>query len=185
MGFLAQNSDFGPFSVKMGFLALFCQFPPSRQGGFYINPSRRGPVTPFSGFCGVWPGEALKGPFSLIFPIFGENGPFPVPRLGWGSGSPPGSRGGDRAPARGVDVKPPSRGGPERGSRAPGAQIWARTPKRGPETSRRPLRAPLGGCAPSRTPRRGLFYINPSRRGPVPGPGARRSRRDLVPGPGV
>jgi len=32
---------------------------------------------------------------------------------------------------------------------------------------------PLQGAGdPSRTPRRGLFYINPSRRGPVPVPGS-------------
>jgi len=30
------------------------------------------------------------------------------------------------------------------------------------------------GISPGRPPRRGLFYINPSRRGPVPGPGSGR-----------
>jgi len=41
---------------------------------FYINPSRRGPVTPFSGFSGSEPGEAREAPFWGFFwkiPLFG------------------------------------------------------------------------------------------------------------------
>jgi len=84
--------------------------------------------------------------------------------------------GGDRAPPRGVDVKP-------RGNRGPGR---AQTPSGAPEGSKalsRALASPLGGAlgAPetakipvlgisrTRPLPRGGFYINPSRRGPVPG----------------
>jgi len=66
-----------------------------RRGGFYINPSRRGPAVPGGGSGDRGPGRALRTSPGGLFP----------PRPGWGSQKPlPGNRG---APARGVDVKPP------------------------------------------------------------------------------
>jgi len=49
MGFLAQNPDFGPFLLKTGFFRLFSHPRPLPRGGFYINPSRRGPAVPGGG----------------------------------------------------------------------------------------------------------------------------------------
>jgi len=47
---------------------------------FYINPSRRGPVTPdLPDLAGI-PGKGPKWAFSGIFPIFGENGQFRTPQ---------------------------------------------------------------------------------------------------------
>jgi len=79
-----------------------------------------------------------------------------------------GPRDGDRAPPRGVDVKPlaepglpapaPGLEGPRRALRTvPGPRRGPPAPGRlgGPDSRTRPLR-------------RGGFYINPSRRGPVP-----------------
>jgi len=140
-----------------------------RGGCFYINPSRRGPVAGFWGFSGpTWRGEVLD------------------PR-----GGPPGDSGnrvsetspgtGDRAPARGVDVKPPSPRWPSRtsgpgglksspghprgrsaGVPDPGALVSRTSWSPGPGSGT--LRDPGRALRPR--PRRG-FYINPSRRGPA------------------
>jgi len=110
---------------------------------------------------------------------------------------------GDRAPPRGVDVKQPPPGRPPRGH---GAESWGSTGPLGPGRVPRPgpgirdpvlaspggLPRPGGGLSRppdpevrDRPPPRGGFYINPSRRGPVPGPGGPppepgfRSLRDL------
>jgi len=108
----------------------------------------------------------------------------------------PRSRTGDRAPARGVDVKEPSRRRPDPGSRSPGSGAppegsplpgyplgpqGARFPDPGPGSPRIPdpgSRIPRdlaevseGLPRPRGRAPEGLFYINPSRRGPVPGPG--------------
>jgi len=90
----------------------------------------------------------------------------------------PGNRG---APARGVDVKPPSRRGPGSG-KDPKSGIWGflgpsgglgDLPGRPGDPSRGPEDPPDGSGDPAG---RG-FYINPSRRGPAvpagPGPGDR------------
>jgi len=112
----------------------------------------------------------------------------------------PGYRGpcpaGDRAPARGVDVKPPSRGwlprppGPGslldqvRGLPRPLPRAGAGDPRSRDPSPWEPspvsgaLRGPRWPSGPSRAARRGLFYINPSRRGPAP-------RRRGVPRDGV
>jgi len=105
---------------------------------------------------------------------------------------------GRRAPPRGVDVKAtpaalgaglpgPPPGGPGFGRipgipdpRSPRTGPRSRRSRRGPAAPPRPLGAP-------RPPRRGLFYINPSRRGPVPVPGTwvwgtRTARRKVTPG---
>jgi len=112
-------------------------------------------------------------------PLYGA-GVSPGPREGSpGPGTPGGGpRPRDRAPARGVDVKPPLR---EPGTGLPG-------PLRGPKRASGGLRDPGTGSgqpgAPeepgsrTRYPARGWFYINPSRRGPVPG----RDRQETPPG---
>jgi len=84
---------------------------------------------------------------------------------------------GDRAPARGVDVKPPSRRGlgscksPKWGFWPVSAPLgaWGRPPG----DPGRPEKG-LGTLPGLREPGRGQgFYINPSRRGPVAPPGPR------------
>jgi len=167
--------------------------------------------------CAAPPGETPGRP------LFGD---LPAPGRRW----PPRTlRRGHRAPARGVDVKPPPRRRPGTGFGPPEAPGWSRTPSRGPGdllgalpgpwgrgspvpdpgagvVLHQPLAAvpgrPQGGRKPLKTPKngflaqnpdfgpfsrkmpffghfgisreisRGGFYINPSRRGPVPGPGA-------------
>jgi len=104
------------------------------------------------------------------------------PLRGFRSPGPSGE--GHRAPARGVDVKPPS---PERSPGVPGlarAPGEPRTPSRGPGGSGRPPRPLRGPWNPSPGSRGGWFYINPSRRGPVPGRGTPPGVRDC-PGTGV
>jgi len=86
-------------------------------------------------------------------------------------GPPAGSRDGDRAPPRGVDVKQPLRGGPGRASGAPGRGLGLPAGSRGPGSGKWPFPGPWTARAPRRPPRRRGFYINPSRRGPVPGSG--------------
>jgi len=148
------------------------RFPEPPGGGFTSTPRAGAPRFPGRGF---WtPGQAgrdsdLPGPFS------GPLGTL-VP------GPPPGNRG---APARGVDVKPPSRGRRARGpgpsgtlrdpplgargpwSRAPGSRDPGRFPDLVPRSSGQGLGDPPGlPGVPRPLPRRG-FYINPSRRGPA------------------
>jgi len=115
-----------------------------------------------------------------------EEGILPSPL--WGSpgpGSRQGSAPGRRAPARGVDVKPPPGrdfGGPKK----PLFGVWApfypqNQVPRGPPPRTKLEKGPkmaiiphfgvflgiLGPRSPFRAPRGGCFYINPSRRGPV------------------
>jgi len=65
------------------------------RGGFYINPSRRGPAVPRGGSGDLGSREGRKGPSG------GPGRRTPLPGL---RETPAGNRG---APARGVDVKPP------------------------------------------------------------------------------
>jgi len=179
MGIFATFPAFWPFLAKMGTFTRIRTLP---QGWFYINPSRRGPVPGILPIFGSWregSRKAPKGPFSEISPKFGEKG---VP----GPGGPrpvPGSPGRRRAPARGVDVKPPSRAGPGPGSQGLGAQDQGSGPlgpgdlpgdPSGPLQGG-PVRRPgtaSGGCFTS-TPRAGA--LSPSRgpgvaAGPCPRP---------------
>jgi len=158
---------FGDFGVSDPILAI-------PGGCFYINPSRRGPVAHFRGF---WEVPRLGG-------IFGSPG-----NPGWGlvPGRCPGrsrralpARAGDRAPARGVDVKPPPRRSP--GTPGTGSGTWEALPwgqgsplglpedPSGPGGSWRspdPGSGPRpGGCFTS-TPRGGA--LSPSRRPRGPG----------------
>jgi len=147
----------------MAILAIFQPFPDPARGGFYINPSRRGPAVPKKAVFGPSPGKPRKRRF---FGIFGENAPF------WGfspsRGSrplpdPPGYRG---APARGVDVKPPSPGLPGPGPGFPGPPGWPGSPPGPPGRPPRALRGPSGGLGP-----------------PPGGPWARVLHQPLAPGP--
>jgi len=158
---------FGGFGVPDPILAI-------RGGCFYINPSRRGPVAHFRGFWGVprlggisgSPGTRGGDWYQQGSPG-GPGGPLPAPA-------------GDRAPARGVDVKPPPRGSP--GTPGAGPRAWKALPwgageppglsgdPSGPGGSWRspdPGSGPLpGGCFTS-TPRGGA--LSPSRRPRGPG----------------
>jgi len=113
-------------------------------------------------FSGGTPGMPQKGhfrPFSGKTPKIGDFG-LPGPRA---LPDPGGYRG---APARGVDVKPPSGRGPGPGPGVPRGLLAGQDPSRGPETSRRGLRGPSRGLgAPSRAP------------------GARVLHQPLAPGP--
>jgi len=118
-------------------------------------------------------------------------GPPPSSRVG----APPGRR----APARGVDVKPLPGNGPGGPEKAQKPRFWGipakkaifrhfgqkwlflaifskkcpvatglKTPK-SPKNGRNPQNGQKVRFCGSQPPRRGGFYINPSRRGPVPG----------------
>jgi len=98
-------------------------------------------------------------------------------RQTWDPGSPgPGEapRDGDRAPARGVDVKPPLPEPPKPGKRAYFGQKGPKrpkSPKKGILGTFSGFRGFLGPWGLPGDPPEGWFYINPSRRGPVPGGG--------------
>jgi len=152
----------------------------SRRGGFYINPSRRGPV-PGPGGLGPQGPESRKPPFSGISGKKGPKWAYPD-LLGPGTRKPRKSR--DRAPPRGVDVKPPLAGIPESAEKG----------RKGPKRRKRPKKAifedfgdfrqfwrfsgPLGdprdpsaGVAFTSTPRGGALWPLPrSRGGREPGP---------------
>jgi len=150
----------------------------SRRGGFYINPSRRGPVP---GLAGLGPSgaETRKSP---VLGILGKKGPkWASPGLpGPGTRNPRKSR--DRAPARGVDVKPPLAGIPE----------YAEKGRKGPKCRKRPKKAIFADfgdfrqfwrfLAPSGTPGtppQGLLLHQPLAAGPCGpsrGPGEAGSR---------
>jgi len=139
---------------------------PDRQGGFTSTP-RGGALSPdFAGgfWTPSWRGFRVPG-----------GGPFLVP----GTGGARTRREGRRAPARGVDVKPPSRGGL---ARPPGPRSGIPGP-RGPAGQGSPapgegswdLRSRVSGGGPPgrqvREPRTG-----PGTRVQAPPPGAGRSR---------
>jgi len=83
---------------------------PAPRTGFYINPSRRGPVPGREGSPGPVPGQALRGL---------SGGPFPTPAPGGLQTPFSDPRDGDRAPPRGVDVKATPAGSREPGISAP------------------------------------------------------------------
>jgi len=154
-----------------------CTRPRGQKGGFSGTPPGRG------GFWG--PEDPLGSPRDLVW----------EPRL----------RRRRRAPARGVDVKPPSAGGLGTDPRGPGPQDpgsghlalqgrGLRRPRsriRDPGPVREVWKGLPGAPGAQRPPARGLFYINPSRRGPVPGlasqsrpgTGARSTRSSRPPRP--
>jgi len=104
------------------------------RGGFYINPSRRGPAVP----GGVW--EGPPGPGSPKSPISGKFPKIPQKRGFWalpGGDPQKPQKGVTGGSPRGVDVKPPSRGSPGRSKRACFGQkgqkrvFWPKNPKIG------------------------------------------------------
>jgi len=155
------------------------------RGGFYINPSRRGPAVPGGGWLGSSPGRGCpRAPGEPRRGLPGTPGPGDprrVPRgpaaRGWCKTTPRGGVWEPRGPVSGpLSPGEPPGGVPGTLSGIPGTGVPG--PSRGPGVSRRPRRALPG---PGR-PRRGLFYINPSRRGPaVPrGPGTPPGDRSPV-----
>jgi len=107
-------------------------------------------------------------PGARVPPSPGESAPRVTPR-------DPGGRSpaGDRAPPRGVDVKPTPRGARE-GSQGPGRALEGAPeglPSRDPGI--RALGGPWTALGAQPTGLARGFYINPSRRGPVPAPGSR------------
>jgi len=181
----AGNPKNGLFSQK----GLKVPGPEPRRGVAFTSTPRGGVLSPKRGGFRGPPGGGGE---------MGSGARSESPRDPWGPG--PGQPG-DRAPARGVDVKPPSREGPVPdtgvrrtrwtspgpgepvpglwpGSRDPGT--WFGSPSRGPGRALGPGRPRV----PPRPARRGLFYINPSRQGPVPVPGTSRSAtsRRITPG---
>jgi len=141
------------------------------------QPLAAGPCNPKIGVFRVpargRPGSPILGLFSPKSPFSGDSG------LGPREGAP-GARGGDRAPARGVDVKPPSAGrspgrpGLARALEGPDSRIPGREPCRDPSGPFRGALEPLPG-----TPR-GLVLHQPLAAGPCPRPGD----PVVAPGPG-
>jgi len=174
MGIFGLFSRFWPFWPFSAVLDLLGTLP---RGGFYINPSRRGPAVPKKAFSGPSPGGAQKPHFWGIFgEIPGFRG-FRAPGPQRALRTAPGNRG---APARGVDVKPPSPGRRDPVPGVPRPPGWPGSPSGPPGGSGSPPGPPQGALGPlPGLPGRG-FYINPSRRGPavpggpLPGPGAGR-----------
>jgi len=125
----------------------------------YSTGSRQ-PVTGAAAPCSVPLGGDPLAPYSGCSPpLDGAGVPGPFGR-------------GRRAPPRGVDVKQPLRKGP---GRAQGARNTPKTPKSGFLAQNRyfgHFSRKTGFLALFRHFQlfpRGVFYINPSRRGPVPG----------------
>jgi len=153
---------------------------PAFLEGFYINPSRRGPAVPQNGVLAGYPGKGPKRPFFGDFAQKGQKwgiltpeGSGPVRGPGRGS---PGNRG---APARGVDVKPPSRAPPGPGPRAPGSPFGHPGAQRPLGTPPGPSGAPPGGLgAPPGPPDAGVLHqpLAPGPRGSPGRPG--RALRD-------
>jgi len=176
MGFFGYFWPFWPFWPN---LALFPDPRESPRGGFYINPSRRPPRNPEKGVLGGFPG---KGPKRAFFALFGQNprnSGFSGPGPRRGSRTAPGNRG---APARGVDVKPPSRGDPPGLPGPPRPLGRSQTPSGVPEASGRPSRAPPGEGDPRPgAPRLGVLH-QPLAAAPRGSPGASRGPPSRGPG---
>jgi len=173
-----QNPRKWPFSAFFGVLGLFgpfLRFRDSRQGGFYINPSRRGPVPAFSGFSGPRPEKVRVGPFWAFFPRNPRKGGFP----GFRPLRAQTARSGDRAPARGVDVKPPSPGRPVRGTPASRAREGHIPDPGDREPCWEPWRPLPGPWKPLPAAPRGLLLHQPLAAGPC-GPSG---TQEVAPGP--
>jgi len=114
---------FSAFFAILGLLGPFLTIPDIPGRGVLHQPLAPGPCP---GFLGVFWSGARGGPGR---PKMGLNGENPRFRGFWGTGPRRGSQtgpAGDRAPARGVDVKPPTPGplsGSTPGSRALGGAI--------------------------------------------------------------
>jgi len=148
----------------MGYFGVSCPVSDPAARGVLHQPLAAGPCTRV---FRVFRGLAGEGPLGPFFGEIAQNEQF------WGSGTPegyPASRPGDRAPARGVDVKHPSRARSRPGPGPPGSPRWSGTPPGVRNWSGGPSGASRGPGDPLPGPRGGWFYINPSRRGPAPAP---------------
>jgi len=142
MGIFSRFWPFWPFWPN---LALFLNPGESRRGGFYINPSRRGPAVSKRGVPG---GLAGKGPKRAFSALFGQK-----PRKSGFSGSLA------REGSQTVPGEP----------RGPGARGWCKTPLAGPAGTGIPGSGePPGHQDPVRGPR-DLPEAPP---GPSRGPGS-------------
>jgi len=159
MGYFSDFSRFWPFWPK---IALFPGSRDPARGGFYINPSRRGPAVRKRAFSRGSPGRAQKGTFGAIFGEIPDFRGFPAPGPRRALGTPAGYRG---APARGVDVKPPLARGPGDGSRGSRSPLAGQGPWKGlgapPEASGGHSRPLEGPGTPSRGPRSEGFTSTP------------------------
>jgi len=174
MGNFGLFRPFWPFRPKSG---LFQDSQPSPRGGFYINPSRRGPVTPFLGFSGPRPGIPRKRGFSGKMPKIpdfrGFRDPVPGGTLDHSSRvQGPGARGWCKTPLAGPAVAGlPSPGpwkGPDPGSRTPGALPG-------------PLLAPPRGLGTPPGPRAGVGFTSTPRGGALSPSRGPRSRAGALP----
>jgi len=169
----------------MGLFRPFLPIPANSPRGLLHQPLAPGPCNPEIGCFGGGPRKRAKKGTFRDFAHFRGNG-----RI-WGlvpgyPGRPVGRpRDGDRAPPRGVDVKPPSAAGLSRSTRAPGALPGLWDPSRGPGDSRSPFLGLPGPWGPRPGTPRGLVLHQPLAAGPCPRPGARETRRGPVPGPCV
>jgi len=137
-GYLPVFGCFWPFLAKFGVSG-----PPA--GVAFTSTPRGGALYPlFGAFSRGSPGGAILG----VFPP-GRDLDLP--------GHPPGSRTRDRAPARGVDVKPPSRGWSARTPRPGRPENLSRGPREVPEGSPTTRGGPPQGDPCSRVP--GLVQI--------------------------
>jgi len=181
MGFFAQNAQKWAFWLKMAVLAIFDPFSTPAGRGFTSTPRAGAPRYRKRGSGGEareTPKNGVLGPFSpnsgnLAFSASRGRDPRGTP------GTPPGNRG---APARGVDVKPPSPGGPGPGPGGCPGPWPARSPLRASGRPPGALRAPSG--APG-TPS-GALDAGVLHQPLAPGPrGSRRGSGGPSPGPGV
>jgi len=110
MAFLGLFRLFGPFRPFLAYPGI------PAKGGFTSTPRGGALSRLFRGFLVPGPGRPGEGHFGPFFPKIPEKGDFRGP----GPGGVQTTQPGDRAPARGVDVKPPS---PERSARGtPGSR---------------------------------------------------------------
>jgi len=158
----------------MGFSGLFCQIypflriPASSARALLHQPLAAGPCTRFLG--SKW-GLAEKSPKTPILGDFGQKPGFPGFSGVWDPEGPLVTWPGDRAPARGVDVKPPSAGWSDPGTRAPGALPGLWDPFAGSGGLRSPVPGLPGPWGALPRPAQGLVLHQPLAAGPCPRPG--------------
>jgi len=208
---MAKKAIFCRFGQKWPFLATFSENRPVATGpksgqnpenGVFLQKGLKipGPGHPAgAAFTSTPRGGALSRVFAGVCSRPGRGSEKRLLGALWAPGPAPGPGGtfrprdGDRAPPRGVDVKPPSRRRPSgsprprrSGNPPPGAGEPSRAREPGipgsrdlgprtPPGLRYPGYSRSRAHAPRRPAPQGLFYINPSRRGPVAPPGPQSS----------
>jgi len=170
MGFFAHFRHFRPFWPFLAKMASFCSPATSPARGLLHQPLAAGSCTRQN--REKWPDPGYPRE-KVIFGDFCPKSPFSG---FWGLGTPewfPASRPGDRAPARGVDVKPPPAQGA--GTGVPGLQGPGRAQISDPglREARRALLGPSGGLGTRSGPRAGGCFTSTPRGGalsPAGGP---------------